>query len=217
MLETLKGLIETAKATTYELLALLLPGGVILAVLERTHGATIPSGTIGSIAAAYAFGTVLQAIGDFILKRKKIAGWLERDKSDWRLTEAYALGMVAKRLPAVPKGAMLDICLTQLGARRTIYDKFIALRDTARGLAFATVVTAVLVIVDEWDMLTTGATWCVIVKIGGAIALGTMLFLAFLQRYARFHPLAHQVVYGQFLATQLDAKDSGPPEKESNP
>lgn len=207
MLETLKSLLETAKATTYELLALLLPGGVIVAVLEETCGMTIPFGTIGAIAAAYVFGTVLQAVGDFILKRKRIAGWIERDKSEWQQTADYALQVIQKRLQAVPKGATLDICLTQVGARRVVYDKFIALRDTARGLAFATVITAVLVIEDNWATLSGGTTSSAVSKVCGAIVLATVLFLAFLQRYSRFQPLAHQAVYGQFLATQLDAKD----------
>lgn len=207
MLETLKGLLDTAKATTYELLALLLPGGVILAVLGGTCGITIPFGTVGAIAAAYVFGTVLQGVADYVLKREKIAGWIKSDKADSQTTADYALQVIQKQLQAVPKEATLDICLTQVGARRTIYDKFIALRDTARGLAFATVIVAVLVIRDQWSVLSSGSTGCAVAKVGGAVVLAIALFLAFIQRYARFHPLAHQVVYGQFLATQLDTKD----------
>jgi hypothetical protein len=207
MLETLKGLLDTAKATTYELLALLLPGGVILAVLEGTCGITIPFGTVGAVAAAYVFGTVLQAVADYILKLGKVASRIKIAKDDYQPTADYALQVIQKRLQAVPKQATLDICLTQVGARRTIYDKFIALRDTARGLAFATVIAAVLVIHDKWSVLSSGSTSWAVAKIGGAIVLAIALFLAFIQRYARFHPLAHQAVYGQFLATQLDTKD----------
>lgn len=73
MLEILKGLLDSAKATTYELLALLLPGAVVLAMLERTTELATPFGAIGTIATAYILGTVLQAIADFVLKRKRIA------------------------------------------------------------------------------------------------------------------------------------------------
>jgi hypothetical protein len=207
MLETLKSLLDAAKATTYELLALLLPGAVVLAVLECTCGVTMPFGTVGAIAAAYVFGTVLQAVADFVLKLEKVASWIKIDKDDYKPTKAYALQVIQKRLQAAPEAATLDICLTQVGARRTIYDKFIALRDTARGLAFATPIAAVLVICDEWPVLWGGWTACSIAKVAGAVLLSIVLFLAFIQRYARFHPLAHQAVFGQFLAIQLDKKD----------
>lgn len=207
MLETLKGLLEAAKATTYELLALLLPGAVILATIERTCEVEMPFGTIGAIAAAYIFGTALQAIADFVLKRERIAKLIEGDKSTWKTSADYALQLIQKKLQAAPKEATLDVCLTQVGPHRNIYDKFIALRDTARGLAFATVFAATIVIVRKWDVLASGSSNCAFAKVAGAVVLAVILFLAFIQRYARFQPLAHQAVYGQFIALQLDAKD----------
>jgi len=213
MLETLRGLLETAKATTYELLALLLPGAIILAALERTCGILIPFDTIGTITTAYIFGMVLQAIADFVLKRKRIAKWIQSEKPTWKPSADYALRLIQKKLEAAPAEATLDVCLTQVGARRSIYDKFIALRDTARGLAFATVVTAALVIVDEWDAITSGSRPYAVAKVAAAILFAIVMFLAFIQRYARFYPLANQAVYGQFLATQFDAR-TNPPEKE---
>lgn len=207
MLETLKGLLDAAKATTYELLALLLPGGVVLSVLEHSTDVAIPFGTIGPIAAAYIFGTVLQAIADFLLKREWVKKRLHGETSTWKTAHDYALGLIQRKLSAAPSDVTLDVCLTSIGAHRVVYDKFVALRDTARGLAFATLIAAVLLIVEEWSTLTIGPWWSATARIGGAIALASGAFLAFIQRYARFHPLALQAVYGQFIATQLGAKD----------
>lgn len=207
MLETLKGLLDSAKATTYELLALLLPGGVVLGALEHATELAIPFGTIGAIAAAYIFGTVLQAIADFLLKRERIKKRLHGDPPVWTTSHDYALGLIQRKLSAAPKDATLDVCLTHVGSRRTVYDKFVALRDTARGLAFATLITAALVIVAEWSTLASGPWWAATARIAGSIVLAIGVFLAFIQRYSRFHPLALQAVYGQFIATQLDSKE----------
>lgn len=207
MLETLKGLLDSAKATTYELLALLLPGGVVLAVLEHSTDVAIPFGTIGPIAAAYIFGTVLQAISDFLLKREWVKKRLHGEMPTWKAAHDYALGLIQRKLSAAPPDVTLDVCLTYIGARRMVYDKFVALRDTARGLAFATLIAAVLLIVEEWSALTIGSWWAASARIGAAIILALGVFLSFIQRYTRFHPLALQAVYGQFIATQLDAKD----------
>lgn len=95
----------------------------------------------------------------------------------------YALGLIQRKLEAAPSEATLDVCLTQVGARRAIYDKFIALRDTARGLAFATVIAGVLVIWDDWGPLTSGGWWYAVVKVGGSIVLSLGLSLAFIQRF----------------------------------
>lgn len=207
MLETLKGLVETAKATTYELLALLLPGAVVLATLEYTCEIAIPFATVGTIGAAYILGTVLQAVADFTLKRERVSKLLCGNHSPWQPSADYALRLIQKKLEAAPREATLDVCLTQVGPRRIIYDKFIALRDTARGLAFATLIAAAFVIVDHWSGIVSGSVGFAIVKVAGAVLLTLCLFLAFIQRYARFHPLALQAVYGQFLATQLETKD----------
>jgi hypothetical protein len=205
MLETLKGLLDAGKAATYELLALLLPGAVVLAALMHTTGFGSPFGAIGEIAICYIIGTVLQAFADYLLKRKPIRRWTESEKTDWKVAQAYALRLIQRRLSAAPSEATLDICLTHVGARRSVYDKFMALRDTARGLAFATLVSAALVIWDEWSQLIAGSTPYAALKVSAVIVLVAIIFLAFVQRYARFQPLAQQAVYGQFIATQLDA------------
>jgi len=207
MLEMLKAWLDAAKATTYELLALLLPGGVVLAGLEGCCDIDIPFGTMGAIAASHIFGTILQAIADYALKRDRIAKWVEGDKSVWKPSQEYGHRLIQKRLEAVPAAATLDVCLTRVGVRRSIYDKFITLRDTARGLAFASLITSVLVIIDKWPTLAGGSTAYAIVKITAEILLAFSLFLAFVQRYSRFHPLALQAVYGQFIATRLDTAD----------
>jgi len=206
VLETLKGLLDATKAFTYELLAVLLPGAVVLAALEHEYALVVPGDALGGASAAYVIGIVLQGMADFGLKRAWIAKRLSNE-SAWKETSDYALRLIRRTLDEVPERATLDICLTRVGAGRVVYDKFVALRDTARGLALATLVASVSIIVGDWPAITAGAAGYAFAKATGAIALALAVFLAFIQRYARFHPLALQEVYGQFLATQLNPKD----------
>jgi hypothetical protein len=205
-LETLKGLLDATKAFTYELLAVLLPGAAVLAVIGHEYALVVPSETLAATAAAYVIGIVLQGVADYCLKRTWIAKRLGND-SAWKEAAAYALNVIRKTLAEVPECAALDICLTRVGAGRVVYDKFIALRDTARGLALATLVASVSIIVGNWTAITAGSVGYAVAKATGAIAVALAVFLALIQRYARFQPLALQAVYGQFLATQLNSKD----------
>jgi len=133
---------------TYELLAVLLPGAVVLAVLVQEYALVVPGATLGAIAGAYVIGIVLQGVADFGLKREWIAKRLGNE-SAWKESAAYALGLIRRTLEDVPERAALDICLTHVGAGRVVYDKFVALRDTARGLALATLVASVSIIVER--------------------------------------------------------------------
>ena len=73
MLETLKGVLDATKAFTYELLAVFLPGAVVLTVLAHEYSLIIPGETLGRTAAAYVIGIVLQGVADFARKRAWIA------------------------------------------------------------------------------------------------------------------------------------------------
>lgn len=202
-MEPLKTLLDSAKATTYELLALLLPGGVVLLSVTSAFALAVPGDVLGYVAGAYVVGLALQGVGDFLFRRRPLSKVVS-DPPSWQPMQRYALGLIKKKLDDhVPEQAALDICLTHVEARRNVYDKFIALRDTVRGLAIATVPATVLFLYARWSTLTAGGAAIAVFRVAGVVVVGGLLLLAFVERYGRFHPLAPQVVYGQFIATQL--------------
>jgi hypothetical protein len=146
--ETLKWLLDTAKVFTYELLAVLLPGAVVLSVLEQEYALLVPGATLGAINGAYVIGIVVQGVADFGLRRDWIAKRLGNE-SAWKESAVYALCVIRRTLEDMPERAALDICLTHIGAGRVVYDKFVSLRDTARGLALATLVASMSIIVER--------------------------------------------------------------------
>ncbi len=202
-MEGVKILIDSVKSTTYELLALVLPGAILLLAALSAVGVTLPGGTVVLLGASYAAGMALQGIGDFLFKRSPLKK-LAEVPAKWKETQVYALRLINRRLDhPIPDWAVLDVCLTRVEARRTVYDKFTALRDTARGLAVVTPILAGLLLRIYWSQLTVGSLWLVIAKLAAMLATTASVFMAFAQRYTRFHPLAQQVVYGQFIALEI--------------
>ncbi|HEU4735002.1 MAG TPA: hypothetical protein VFT22_44220 [Kofleriaceae bacterium] len=202
-MEALKAFLDSLKAATYELTALLLPGAAALFSALSILGTTPPGGVIGVIGGSYALGLALQGIAAFVFGSTPFR-YVISESANLSTTRSYALGLAKKKLgEGVPDAAMFDICLTTIHTHRYIYDKFVALRDTVRALAIALIFVSGCVIYGSWDTLTAGSWLCVTAKLGGAILISVVVLGGFIERHARFHSLAQQVVYGQFIAVQM--------------
>jgi hypothetical protein len=196
--DSLKQLLEGLKTSMYEVLAILLPG-VALAHLGSTFFAiSIPGQIVGMLVAAYIVGTAVQGLASWVVNASHLRRVLRHD-ADMVLHD-YAATMIRKKLDdGVPDGAIFDICLTSIGVGRQVYDKFVALRDAARGLAVAAVLAAVLVVIHHRRDLFDSKEPLVTVAVFLAAAV------LFFQRFKRFASLGDQVVFGQFIAGQLHA------------
>lgn len=209
MLDSFRTLLDGLKTATYEVLAVLLPGVVLAHLGLAFFAVPIPDNGVGMLVASYIIGLAVQGLASWMVSiqwlKKRLSAEASPDATPRSPTpsltpEAYAAAIVRRKLDdAVPDGAIFDICLTRIGAGRQVYDKFIALRDAARGLAAASVVAAILVAIHKGGAFLDSARPTAAVV---ALLVGMVLFL---ERYRRFAALGAQVVYGQFIAAQLDA------------
>lgn len=207
-----KALIEAAKANTYELLATVLPGAALVTATARALGLPVPADAIVLLGYAYAVGLAVQGIGSaivvFATRRSKRPAGLSP-------SQAQALALVRKEMgDDFPQEALLDVCLTRIGTDRSVYDKFVALRDTSRGLAVVTLPVVASVLVQKWATVYGAGGLAGVAKVGALLVGGGLVTFGFIERYRRFSPLAAQIVHGQFLAKQFAAKD-GPPKAAS--
>lgn len=198
-------LLDGAKATTYEVLAVLLPGAVALFGLERAGVTFWVGGTIQNLGAAYVVGTIVQAIASAVTRIPCVRHHLATDSPIVRSAQDVAVRLIQRRLEQeLPVGVDFDVCLSRVESTRHVYDKFIALRDTARGLVVASVLGGSVVIGSRWKDLVGGAPLAVVGRLVALLA-GTLILLGVLtSRYSRFASLARQAVYGQCIASFLD-------------
>ncbi len=204
MIEGLKSLLDAGKTTTYELLAVLLPGAIVLSSAATLIPIPIVGGTVGELASAYILGTAVQGLASFIFGWEVFKRVLEKQPPNWQAAHDYALKLIRLKLDKdFPEAATLDVCLTKVGERRQVYEKFVALRDMSRGLAVATVPLSAFLIRHNWNALIEGGSAIGGLKVFGAIIATIVSILAFVERYGRFNPLAQQAIYGQFIAMQL--------------
>ena len=203
MIEALRSLIETLKLTGYDLLAVLLPG----ALLVRGFGLLFPGAQIGSPGAgplvpdalaftvlAYAAGLVAQGAGGLVSRRRTAPEPLEMAKK--LIVERYGR--------TLPDGLVIDFCLTKLETRRAVYDKFVALRGMARALVVAAgalgVARAALGQGLEERLAVLAATAVVCVSLRAL--------------YLHYAPLGDHAVVGMFIATESPPLEKAAPATE---
>lgn len=190
-MESLRALIDTLKLTAYDLLAVLLPG----ALLVRGFGLLFPGAQIGSPGAgplvpdALAFTVLAYAAG---LTAQGAGGLVSRRRTSPELL-LVAKKLIAERYGrALPDGLVIDFCLTKLEGRRAVYDKFVALRGMARALV---VVAAALGVARA--ALGQGPEERLAV-----LAATSVVCLSLRALYLHYAPLGDQAVVGMFIANE---------------
>ncbi|NBC39888.1 hypothetical protein [Corallococcus exiguus] len=191
------------KSWFYELLAVLVPGSVIMAIWP--WGVTLQrhinlSSTESLVVFAYIAGILNQGVGDLVTRRIDPPRAANKDYKTCNALREQVARIVGQRLSAaqvqVPDSALLGICLTQVEGKREVYDKFVALRDMSRGLMVAAVVGGAITLGERYNSLQA---W----QVAAIIALSVGTAVAFYSRYRRYQPLAEQALYEVFLAMEL--------------
>lgn len=201
-MDSIKGLLELAKNYAYELLALVLPGAILVAAAGDAFDMQPLGNSIGFLVAGYATGVALQGAASAVVHKL----WKSAAQPDIAVEKLVAAELAGDLGAEAPMSCALDFCLSRLGADRTVYDKFIALRDTARGLAIAAPVSAGLFIWGHWSFLWTGSRLTGLVRLGLVLLAASLVSLATFSRYRRFAPLAKNAVFGQYLALRAVEK-----------
>lgn len=211
-MDTLKTFMETLKLTLYEILALLLPGAVVVEAARVgteplvTVNTTNSTGIIYFLVLSYVGGLATQGITNLIFRRVPNlfrTGHLSTIPAKRKQPlEAHAR---AKREVEKLFGTKVDdefvegYCLSSLSTSHAAFDRFLALRDTVRALF--------LVLPVAWWLFAYGAHWPLASKSTGLL-LG---LIGFLERYHRFDRAAEDVLFTQFL---VDSHHKDRQEKE---
>jgi hypothetical protein len=195
--DALRALIESLKLTAYDLLAVLLPGALLL----RGLGGMFPSAQLGLLGAAGAstlipdalsFGALAFTAG---LVLQGAGGRLVPGKPQPELVQAAREVIKSRYGRDLPDGLVFDFCLSKIDARRAVYDKFVALRGMARALTVAAGVLGVAGVfaADTWAMR--------LLSFFTALLCGASLF-ALHRHYA---PLGERALVGLFIAGESQA------------
>lgn len=193
----------------YELLAVLVPGSVLVAVLPGVisvqNAALKFSISEALVIFAYVAGILSQGLSDLVTRRLDPPRATNKDYKTCNTLREQVAGLVNQKLSAatvqVPIEAVLGICLTHVDTKREVYDKFLALRDMSRGLMVSVVAAAAILL---WRSYASLEPW----QVAGVAALALGAAVAFYNRYRRYQPLAEQALYEVFLAMEL--KDPTP-------
>lgn len=192
-MDALKSLIDAAKNTLYELIAVLLPGLIVLAAGEvLVQGPSIStvslaySNKVILVAAAYLVGLGLQGLSEWLCKRT-----IDRfvDRTAAQHLASVALGVATARFgKTITDSDLIDVALSRIADKRQPYDKFLALRDAMRGLSLAVPVLVACILFS-----TLAHRWAYAVLL-------SFVELGLIGRYVKFYPYAKQVAYGAFIA-----------------
>lgn len=199
-MDTLKKFIETLKLTLYEILALLLPGAILVEAARAgpqpllTINTTGSTGIIYFVVLSYAGGLAVQGITNLVFRRLPNlfrTGHLSTNPPRRKQpleAQAEARRVVEKLFgPKVDDELLEGYCLSSLGKSQAVYDRFLALRDTARALF--------LVFPLAWLLFAYGAHWPSASK-----SIGLLFgLIGFLERYHRFDRAAEEALFTQFL------------------
>jgi hypothetical protein len=187
--------IDALKSAAYELTALVLPGIVLVAIGHAFADTPLPASVPAWLIAGYVLGLVLQGIGAWTSRRRglrRLVGATATRKIS--AAETRAKELVEKELGKdIADEHLLDTVLTRVHQYRQVYDKFLALADTARALALVGLIATVLVLIAYGSDLDTARAWLMLL---GTIAC----WLALCERYHRFAPLALKALYGKYVA-----------------
>ncbi len=200
-MDAIRLIVELLEKESFEVLAIMVPGATLVCLVSAVRlslwrGLTFPdfSNPIAFVLCAFIAGHALQGLGRLLYHRLR----LERFLRDAR--EGVAVESLKRLVQAVLKQQMnldvdaataISICLSHVESRRTIYDKFTALRDMARGLATASLAAAGLVAASSRAAAYPGA--------GRVIGLGILGFLVFHELYLLFEHLPERSVCAQYL------------------
>lgn len=201
--ETVK-VIEVLKTVTYEAMAILLPGLIVVWPFwpgVKSSFVLDGSGTLGLAVVGFIAGLALQGVSRRFIN--KVLGRFLL-KPDVRVVQLCKAIVDSQLKPAgeLPEEFLLDYCLSSIGTNRAMHDKFVALRDSARGLMLSMPVFAVGVLVTPYKNCCGGLEWF-------AVPLALVAAAAFARRYARYEALPRQIVFSQFLAQEAK-KPIGP-------
>jgi len=202
-MDTLKAFMETLKLTLYEILAVLLPGAILVEAARKvppgllTVNTTNSTGIIYFLVLSYVGGLAAQGITNLIFRRVPNllrTGHLSTIPPNRKQPlEAHARAksvveeLFGTKVKVVDDEFAAGYCLSS-STSHAAYDRFLALRDMARALF--------LVFPVAWWVIAHGANWPLAVKSIGLL-LGT---IGFLERYFRYDRAAEEALFTQFLA-----------------
>lgn len=193
--ETFTKLAEWVKFTTYEFLAVLVPGIIVFAAIRPTFDSIFGAqgGVIELLISAWVLGLATQGWARLVLGRREC----RLIKGAAGEVRAACSAQVPHRLQSrLDKADALDAyCLAAVGERRADYEKFLALKDAARGTAVA--LPSALVIV----FVAGGVHWT-FSRMAGATLLVLVIAGGMLERWKRFAPLPQLSLYAEFLAAE---------------
>jgi hypothetical protein len=176
-----KSITESLKVSLYEVLALLFPGAFVLEALERTNTRFAFLGDASALAyagLAYAVGLALQGLCA-LLGAGRLEALSSKKSENHARAERAARAKMTSMLGTQPEPPLLDFALSRVGSARAVYDKFVALRDMARGLAFAALVALFALYVADAAVVQPWHYAVVVLALAG-----------FTQRYWAYAPLA---------------------------
>ncbi len=202
-MESVQGIIDGLKSATYEISALLLPGVVLLGVAHALVGTPDPGSILVWLVGSYAIGLALQGIASRAVRTRGIRwilGGVDPAAAPPTPAKTLATTIVTNELGAeIARRHLLDVALTRVHPNRHVYDKFLALADTARALALVAVISVGLVLYGMRDDLGSRTPWL-------ALAGLVVAWLGLCERHRKFAPLAVTALYGKFVTIHSASK-----------
>jgi hypothetical protein len=200
-MDTLKSLIDAAKLTVYELLAVLLPGAVLAEAGVHGGYVTFGSGTAGAVrllGAAYVLGLATQGLAHLLFRRLPRLFRSDREL-EGRENGKQAARRLAEQLigHGVDDDLLFDFCLSRIGKSRTTYDRFLALQDAARALVLVVPIGLAYALPGG---ASPGLRHPPLLVLIFGLGLGVA---GLLDRYLRFRQAGDRVVYAEFLAAEV--------------
>lgn len=96
----------------------------------------------------------------------------------------------------LPEQLLVPFCLSRLDVKRTVYDRFTALRDMCRALTLVAAIAALAVLFADGSRVPSGYKGPLFI----AAALGTV---GLCERFIRYRPLANEALFGLFLSNEI--------------
>lgn len=196
-MESIQGAIDGLKSATYEISAVILPGVVLLGVAHALVATPSPDSALAWVVAGYAVGLMLQGLASGAVKTRGVRwliGGVNPVAAPATAAETRARKMVEEKLGTdIAKAHLVDVALTRVHPNRHVYDKFLALADTARALALVAVMGIALVLYGMRDVLDTRGPWF-------AISGLVVAWFGLCERHRKFAPLAYRALFGKFVA-----------------
>ena len=180
-MDSLRGLIDSFKLTAYDLVAVLLPGALLVYGLGLA-AAPVPGGPLAALIVCYFAGLVAQGASGLLSRRRTPPELLQEARK--LILERYGR--------ALPDWLLIDFCLTKLEGRRSIYEKFVALRGMARALSLSALIVGIPRIAQARTLEARG-----LAAVATALVAGSLYAL-----YRHYAPLADRSVVGMFVAAE---------------